>query len=100
MHEKTITLIAISTTITGILILFFTLPTQPDETTRTSITGAVTRIDHKEKITLISIQPTKPITIITFTPTNISTGDHITALGQLQSYRGKIELIAETLYQE
>ena len=95
VNNRTTTIIALLTSITGIATLAFFLPYDAEKK-MTAITGNVVDIEHKEKFDIIKIMPTKPITVLSFEKTNTPIGENTTIYGKLQDYNGKIELVASS----
>ncbi|MBI4140355.1 hypothetical protein HY485_00815 [Candidatus Woesearchaeota archaeon] len=96
MNNRTTTIIALLTSITGIAMLAFFLPYDAEKK-MTAITGTVVDIEHKEKFDIIKIMPTKPITVLSFEKTNTHIEENTTIYGRLQDYNGKIELVASRM---
>lgn len=96
MTEKQLTILAIITTIIGLLMLYYTLPQQKDERMIT-LTGKIASIEQKEKMTLLKINLKTPLQVISFQKTNQQKNNTVKITGKLQEYRGKIEFIANKI---
>ncbi|MBI4141714.1 hypothetical protein HY484_02200 [Candidatus Woesearchaeota archaeon] len=96
MNNKTTNIIAVMTAVIGIIILLFALP-YDEEKKMTAVTGAIVGVEHKEKFDIIKIMPAKPISVLSFEKTNLSTNEQVTIYGRLQDYNGKIELVASKI---
>ena len=96
MTEKQLTILAIIITITGLLMLYYTLPQQKDEQTIT-ITGRIISIEQKEKMSILKVDLKTPLKVISFKKTNSQKNSTAKITGKLKEYRGKIELIADSI---
>lgn len=96
MNEKTITIIAITCTIIGLIAMQFTKTEQSNET-QVKITGTIESIEQKEKITILKIKTQTPLTIISFDKSSHEKGNKVQITGKLQEYRGKVEILASKI---
>ena len=92
MEERTLLIIAVITIIIGLPLLFFAANTELQEK-KASITGKVSKVIHKEKLTIAHI--TTDVPVVYFDNVNVKQGEEIIVEGKLQEYKGKIEFIVD-----
>lgn len=107
MNEKTLLKLALIMTVTGLLILFFISETiEPKEKPLSQInkenidafvklTGTITSVASKEKVTFIQINKQETAQVILFDNISLSRGDKVEIIGKITEYNGKLEVIAQ-----
>ncbi len=99
MNEKMLLITALTCIVVGLPILYVAskFVSSDDPRILTELVGVVERVTAKEKITIISVKPITNIPVVTFDEMNVKKGERITVKGQLKSYNGKLEFVAEEL---
>lgn len=99
MNEKMLLITALLCVILGLPMLYIAskFVSSDDPRVLTELTGVVDRVTAKEKVTIISVKPIHSIPVVAFDALNVKKGEKITVKGQLESYNGKIEFVAEEL---
>lgn len=97
MQQKELTGLAIICIIIGLTTLYFVLPDKTQDTAHISIKGKVESVVHKDKISLIKIHLSTPLTIVSFQQQDFNKDDEIKVTGRLQEYRGRVEILATTI---
>ena len=99
MNEKALLIIALTCVVLGLPILYIAsqFVEADDPRVLTELTGVVERVTAKEKVTIISVKPMTSIPVVTFDKSNVKKGEKITVNGELKSYNGKLEFVADEL---
>ena len=99
MNEKMLLIIALVCIVIGLPLLYIAskFVSSDDPRVLTELTGVVERVSAKDKVTIISVKPLTEIPVITFDKLNAKKGEKITVKGQLKSYNGKLEFVADEL---
>ncbi len=99
MNEKMLLITALACIILGLPILYIAskFVTADDPRVLTELVGVVERVTAKEKVTIISVKPITSIPVVTFDNENVKKGEKVTVKGQLKSYNGKLEFVADEL---
>lgn len=99
MQEKTLIITAITCIIIGIPLLFFASQFTSTENPRilSTISGQITKITEKEKITIIDVKMKNSIPVVLFEKTKLQKGDSIIAEGQLKAYKETLEFVADKI---
>ena len=99
MNEKMLLIISLICIALGLPLLYIAsqFVSSDDPRVLTELTGTVERVTAKEKVTIISVKPTHAIPVVAFEKTNAKKGEKITVKGQLKSYNGQLEFVAEEL---
>ena len=114
MKEKTLLLIAIMTTIIGLIMLYYMSDVvkieekvienidATDIEKDLMIKGNVERVTDLEKIVIMEVSQPKTITIIAFKDgkTDVKEGDYVYITGAVDEYNGKMEIIADEIKKE
>jgi len=61
------------------------------------ITGTITKITEKNKVSILIIQPNPSIPVIVFNTQGLAQGQKVTITAKAQDYKGRLELIAEDI---
>ncbi|MDO8661466.1 MAG: hypothetical protein Q7K43_06250 [Candidatus Woesearchaeota archaeon] len=61
------------------------------------ITGIITKITEKNKVSKITIQPNPQIPLIAFNTPGLAQGQHVTIIAKVQDYKGRLELVAQKI---
>ena len=59
------------------------------------ITGTITKIIEKNKVSILIIQPNPSIPVIAFNTQGLAQGQKVNITAKAQDYKGRLELIAE-----
>lgn len=99
MKERTLIITAIICIITGIPLLFFASQFTSTENPRilSTVSGQITKITEKEKITIIDIRMDNAVPVVLFEKTKLQKGDMVVAEGQLKAYKEKLEFVADKI---
>ncbi len=99
MQEKTLIIIAIVCILIGLPCLYFAskFVTVEDPRILSSLTGKVISINEKEKITIINVKTDSSIPVVSFDKIKIRKGDRINVKGELETYKGKLEFVADKI---
>ncbi|MBW2973821.1 hypothetical protein KY346_05525 [Candidatus Woesearchaeota archaeon] len=99
MNEKVLLIIALTCVVLGLPILYIAsqFVEADDPRVLTELVGVVERVSAKEKVTIISVKPMTSIPVVTFDKSNVKKGEKITVKGELKSYNGKLEFVADEL---
>ncbi|MFA5796827.1 MAG: hypothetical protein WC916_02170 [Candidatus Woesearchaeota archaeon] len=109
MEDKTLLILAISSASVGVIalcILMFTnhIPektadniTAADIGKKVAITGVIERVRTTNKMTIVTIAHQCAIDAVVFDKINISAGSSVRVEGVVQEYRGKRELITDSM---
>jgi len=99
MQEKTLIIIAIICIVIGLpgLYLASQFVQIDDPRILSSITGKVVSINEKEKITIINVKMDNTLPVVIFEKTNAKKGDNILVKGELQTYKEKLEFVADKI---
>lgn len=97
MEEKTLIIIAIICIFIGLPCLYFASQYVKTDDPRilSSITGKVIGINEKDKITIIDIKMENTIPVVSFEKIKIQKGDRVKIQGELQTYKEKLEFVAD-----
>lgn len=99
MKEKTLILIAITCIIIGLPCLYFASQFVKIDDPRilSSVVGKVVGINEKEKITIINVKMDSSIPVVSFDNVKIHKGDRVKIKGSLETYKGKLEFVADKI---
>ena len=99
MNEKMLLITALICIVLGLPLLYIAsqFVSSDDPRVLTELSGVVEKVTAKEKVTIISVKPIHSIPVVSFDKLNVKKGEEITVKGQLESYNGKIEFVAEEL---
>lgn len=99
MNERMLLITALLCIILGLPILYVAskFVSSDDPRVLTELVGVVERVSAKEKVTIISVKPLTNIPVVAFDDLNVKKGEKITVKGQLKSYNGKLEFVADEL---
>lgn len=99
MNERMLLITALLCIVLGLPILYIAshFVSSDDPRVLTELTGIVERVTAKEKVTIISVKPITAIPVVSFDKPNVKKGEKITVKGQLESYNGKLEFVADEL---
>ena len=104
MEDKTLIRISIFISLIGLVFLFYLSTTEiigedvinAEEGNAVKISGKITDIQHKDKITIISVL--SPVEVVIFDNTSVIKGNNITIMGDVKEFNGKKEIIAVKMY--
>jgi len=99
MQEKTLIIIAIVCILIGLPCLYLASKFVKIEDPRilSSISGKIISIDEKEKITIINLKIDNSIPVVSFDNQKFQKGDRILIKGGLETYKGKLEFVADSI---
>jgi DNA/RNA endonuclease YhcR with UshA esterase domain len=109
MNEKTLLKLALVAGVIGLLILFIIaelkdIPekllseiTKENLDSVVKITGTITRIASKEKVTFIELTKPETVQVILFDNVTLAKGDNVEIIGKITEYEGKMEVVAQRL---
>jgi hypothetical protein len=99
MNERMLLIIALSCIVIGLPILYVAskFVESDDPRVLTELVGVVERVTAKEKVTIISVKPISSVPVIAFDNFNVKKGEKIIVKGELKSYNGKLEFVADEL---
>jgi len=99
MNERMLLLTALACILFGLPLLYIAskFVSSDDPRVLTELVGVVERVSAKEKVTIISVKPIATIPVVSFDDLNVKKGEKITVKGQLKSYNGKLEFVADEL---
>ncbi|MBD3304151.1 hypothetical protein GF343_03330 [Candidatus Woesearchaeota archaeon] len=99
MNEKMLLITALACIILGLPVLYIAskFVSSDDPRVLTELVGVVERVSAKEKVTIISVKPITNIPVVAFDDLNVKKGEKIKVKGQLKSYNGKLEFVADEL---
>ena len=99
MNEKMLLITALLCIVLGLPILYIAskFVSSDDPRVLTELTGIVERVTAKEKVTIISVKPLTNIPVVSFDKLPAKKGEKITVKGELKSYNGKLEFVADEL---
>lgn len=102
MEEKTLIIIAIACIIVGLPCLYFASQYVKTDNPRilSSISGKVTGIQQKDKITIINVKMDNTIPVVSFKKVQLQKGDRVEIQGELQTYKEKLEFVADKVEKE
>ena len=92
MRERTLLILSLVISIIGIIALLFLKPNVSPQYIQ--ITGHVSSVNAKEKITFINFVPDE-LLVVSFDEVDLEPGKH-TLTGRLQQYKGRVEFIVES----
>ena len=97
MNERMLLITALICILLGLPLLYIAskFVELDDPRILTELTGIVERVSAKDKVTIISVKPINTIPVVTFDKLNAKKGERITVKGQLKSYNGKLEFVAD-----
>lgn len=97
MNEKVLLITAIICILLGLPLLYFAsryiIPNDPRVISELS--GVVTSVNAKEKITIVNVLPDRGIPVVFFGNQSFEKGEKIEVTGQLKSYKNGVEFVAE-----
>ena len=86
--------------IVGMVALFFIstfVESDVSEESLTKISGHVNSVNQKDKMTIIYLNREDVIPVVVYSHINVSPGDKLTVTGKKGVYKGKDQLIAESV---
>ncbi|MBN1645086.1 hypothetical protein JW851_03540 [Candidatus Woesearchaeota archaeon] len=97
MKEKTLIITAIICIIIGLPSLFFAsqFVKADDPRILSSLSGKVVKIAEKDKITIIDVEMDNAMPIVSFDKIKIKKGDRVEIKGEIATYKGKLEFVAD-----
>lgn len=97
MNEKVLLITAVICILLGLPLLYFTsrYVTANDPRILSELSGIVTSINSKEKITIVTVLPDIGIPVVFFGNVSFEKGEKIEVKGQLKSYKNGVEFVAE-----
>ncbi len=97
MNEKVLLITAVICILLGLPLLYFTsrYVTANDPRILSELSGIVTSINSKEKITIVTVLPDIGIPVVFFGNVSFEKGEQVTVQGQLKSYKNGVEFVAE-----
>lgn len=112
MHESTLLKLALTTSIIGVLGLFFLTETVSVEETaiskldginqdeRVQLTGVVAKVITKGNTTFLTVEKQERVTVVLFSNgarlySALRGGDNVSVIGKVTKYNGKREIIAD-----
>ena len=97
MNEKVLLITAVICILLGLPLLLFTsrYVTANDPRILSELSGVVTSISSKEKITIVNVLPDRAIPVVFFGNQSFEKGEQVTIKGQLKSYKDSLEFVAE-----
>jgi hypothetical protein len=93
MNRKTLLVISLAISVSGIIALFFLKPDVSPQYLQ--LTGYVKHVYQKENVAFISFVPDN-LTVVAFEQVSLDPGEH-TLIGRLQQYEGRVEFVVEEI---
>jgi len=99
MQEKTLIIIAIICILVGLpgLYLASQFVKADDPRILSTVAGKVASVNEKEKITILNIKMDNTIPVVSFEKIKVSKGDNVLIKGELQTYKEKLEFVADKI---
>lgn len=80
-----------------LLTIIFSQQELNDSASFVHITGTITKITEKNKVSILSIQTNQNIPVIVFNTPGLNQGQNVTITAKAKNYKGRLELVAEDL---
>ncbi|MBD3362066.1 hypothetical protein GF358_04745 [Candidatus Woesearchaeota archaeon] len=99
MEEQTLIIIAIICVIAGLPGLYISsqFVRIDDPRILSSVTGKITSIDDKESIIIINVEMDNVLPVVSFENVKVKKGDRVKISGELETYKGKLEFVADKI---